>query len=129
MNRAKAIRRVALGLGLTLALLLLPHRVYAAKEGPIVLRLEARASENPFAPSALQLPELREDISRLCHECSFPALEKEIIDYGIVVEDTGLSWTFTVYRSSGELLKKVEWSGSLQSGLEKAIVALRTDRH
>ncbi|UCF36711.1 MAG: hypothetical protein JSU96_18160 [Acidobacteriota bacterium] len=96
-----------------------------AAPNTIVVNLEAKPAEDCFPASALQLPELKEDFTRLCSECVLDASSHYEADFDLVVEDPDSRWCVTIYNRDGELVKELEWTGSLQTGLSKAVQFMR----
>ena len=105
---------------------MLPYSGQAAREG-IVVHLEAKPSDQCFPASALQFTELRQDFSKVCPECVITPNGNQKPDFDVVVEDPESSWVVSIYDSEGDLLKKMEWSGSLQTGLAKAVQFMRVE--
>jgi len=85
------------------------------------IQLEARPSPLCFPASALQLPELREDFTKICTDCDLIPASQGETDFRIVVEDPGFKWVLKIYDRDNDLVKQLKWTGSLQSGLREAV--------
>lgn len=88
------------------------------------ISLQASPSEDCFPASSLQLSELREDFSKVCRNCQLVSDDDTSADFTVIVGDPGLSWRVLVLERGGALLKEFEWTGSLTTGLKKAVRAL-----
>ena len=97
--------------------------VFAAPLSPkkLLVKLEAKPSATCFPASALQDPELREDFSKACSDCEVWAGKETETDFLVVVEDPEYSWALTIYDREGQLIKRLQWSGALTLGLDKAV--------
>jgi hypothetical protein len=81
----------------------------------------ADPSEDCFPVSALQQAQLKEDFSKVCQNCILVKTDAPAGDFTVVVGDPGFSWNVLILGKDGELLEELEWSGSLTTGLKKAV--------
>ena len=86
----------------------------------LLVRLEAKPSATCFPASALQYPELKEDFSKACSDCEICTGKEKESDFLVVVEDPEYSWALTIYDREGQLIERLQWSGPLTLGLDKA---------
>ena len=89
------------------------------------ISLQANPSKDCFPASSLQISELREDFSRVCRNCKLVSRDDTSADFTVIVGDPGFSWNVLVLGRGGALLKEFEWTGSLTTGLKKAVRVLR----
>jgi hypothetical protein len=93
-------------------------------QASLSISLQADPSEDCFPASSLQISELREDFSRVCRNCELVSRDDTSAEFTVIVADPGFNWNVLILGRDGALLEEFEWTGSLTTGLKKAVRVL-----